>query len=255
MSLAHVGEEKPEERVGGNPLLILPREGRGYAAVRRGGRRATAVLPVSRGIVRRAAGDAGGCAIMDVRWKHLPMRVIAGQAKGRALRSLRGSAMRPTSARVRAALFSILGDTVLGGPFLDLYAGTGAVGIEALSRGAPWADFVEQYRAACEVLRRNLAAAGCAERARVIPLPVARFLTRPADRTYAVVFADPPYGAGEVERVLTDLAGWSGLTPETLVVVQHSSREEVRAEGWRLVRRESYGDTRLSFFRPEEGTR
>lgn len=183
------------------------------------------------------------------------MRVIAGQAKGRALRSLRGSAMRPTSARVRAALFSILGDTVLGGPFLDLYAGTGAVGIEALSRGAPWADFVEQYRAACEVLRRNLAAAGCAERARVIPLPVARFLTRPADRTYAVVFADPPYGAGEVERVLTDLAGWSGLTPETLVVVQHSSREQVRAEGWRLVRRESYGDTRLSFFRPEEGTR
>jgi 16S rRNA (guanine966-N2)-methyltransferase len=160
--------------------------------------------------------------------------------------------MRPTSARVRAALFSILGDTVLTGPFLDLYAGTGAVGIEALSRGAPWADFVEQYHAACDVLRRNLAATGCAERARVISLPVARFLNRPADRTYAVVFADPPYGAGEGERVLAGLAGWSGLTPETLVVVQHSSREEVRAEGWRLVRRESYGDTGLSFFRAEE---
>lgn len=181
----------------------------------------------------------------------MPMRVISGQARGQVLRSLRGSAIRPTSARVRGALFSILGESIQAGPFLDLYAGTGAVGIEALSRGAPWADFVEQHRAACRVLSGNLVAAQCAERARVLALPVARFLARSADRVYAVVFADPPYGAGEGARVLVRLAGWSGVARETLVVVQHSGREEVRAGGWRLVRREAYGDTRLSFYRPE----
>lgn len=161
--------------------------------------------------------------------------------------------MRPTPARVRAALFSILGESILGGAFLDLYAGTGAVGIEALSRGAPCADFVEQHGPACRVLAQNLAATGLDGRARVIAVPVARFLARPADRTYAVVFADPPYGLGQGERVLSALAGWSGVVAETLVVVQHSGREDISSRGWRLLRRETYGETRLSFYKLEGG--
>lgn len=161
--------------------------------------------------------------------------------------------MRPTPARVREALFSLLGDSICRGAFLDLYAGTGAVGIEALSRGAPWADFVEHHGPARRVLAQNLAGTGLGARARVVGLPVERFLARPADRTYAVVFADPPYGTGHGERVLRALAGWSGVTAETLVVVQHSGKEEVAGRGWRLARRETYGETWLSFFKPEEG--
>ncbi|MBC7340819.1 MAG: 16S rRNA (guanine(966)-N(2))-methyltransferase RsmD [Firmicutes bacterium] len=183
----------------------------------------------------------------------MPLRVIGGEAKGHPLRSLRGLALRPTQARVRAALFSILGEVVVRGPFLDLYAGTGAVGIEALSRGAPWADFVEQYRPAARVLMHNLAATGLGERARVVVAPVGVFLARPADRRYAVVFADPPYGTGRTEEVLRALAGWSGISAETLVVVQHRKGEQVSVGGWRRLRSETYGETCLSFFKLEGG--
>lgn len=183
----------------------------------------------------------------------MPLRVIAGEAKGRPLRSLRGMALRPTPARVRAALFSALGDRTRQGPFLDLYAGTGAVGIEALSRGAPWADFVEQHGPACRVLAHNLAVTGLRDRARIVAAPVARFLGRPADRVYAVVFADPPYGRGGGREVLSALAGWSGVTAETLVVVQHQTGEDIPVGGWRLLRRNRYGRTTLSFYRLEGG--
>lgn len=183
----------------------------------------------------------------------MPLRVIGGEFKGHALRSLRGLALRPTQARVRAALFSILGELVRGGPFLDLYAGTGAVGIEALSRGAPCADFVEQHRAAGRVLKENLEATGLKERARVVVAPVGVFLRRAADRRYAVVFADPPYGPRRAEEILRALAGWSGISPETLVVVQHPKGEEATVGGWRRLRSETYGETRLSFYRMEGG--
>lgn len=181
----------------------------------------------------------------------MPLRVIGGEAGGRPLRSLKGLSVRPTSARVRAALFSMLGEAVGRGPFLDLYAGTGAVGIEALSRGAPWADFVEQHRPMARVLEQNLAATGLGGRARVVVAPVAAFLARPADRRYAVVFADPPYGAVRVEEVLRSLAGWDGVSAETLVVVQHRGEGGIAVGGWRLLRDKRYGDTCLSFFRLE----
>lgn len=188
------------------------------------------------------------------------MRIIAGEAKGRPLNTLRGSALRPTSERVRAALFSILGDRVSTGPFLDLYAGTGAVGLEALSRGAPRADFVEYHRAACAILRENVARAGFQQRARVICASVGGFLNTEPDCRYAVVFVDPPYARGEAERVFPALARWPGVDGATLVVWQHGRRERAgvqgaaedpvrTGEGLVRVRVESYGDTMLSFFR------
>ncbi len=183
------------------------------------------------------------------------MRIIAGEAKGKPLRTPRGSAMRPTSQRVRAALLSILGEQVKSGTFLDLYAGTGSVGMEALSRGAPRAVFVEAHGPACRILRQNLAAAGLAGRAQVVCGPVERFLARLPVEKYSVVFLDPPYTGGHVESTLRVLDAWAGVAADTWVVVQHSKHEEVWSRGNRLelTRQERYGETILSFYRMGAG--
>lgn len=183
------------------------------------------------------------------------MRVIAGAAKGRPIRPVRGGAVRPTADRVREALFSILADSVPGCGFLDLYAGTGAVGIEAISRGAAEAVFVESSPAVLEILRENLESTGCSSRARVLAAPVIECLAGgrlPAGRS-GIVFADPPYASREGERVL-DVLGSPGspLAPGGVVVLEHAWRTPPVEEAGRLrrVRTARYGDTALSFYRP-----
>ncbi len=146
------------------------------------------------------------------------MRVIAGGLGGRRLRAPRGLATRPTSDRVREALFSALGH-VTSARVLDLYAGTGALGIEALSRGAAHATFVESARPALAALRENLAALGLAGAARVVAQPVAGAASRIGGGgwlagPFDLVFADPPYAAvAEVPAAVAALAAAGAIAP------------------------------------------
>lgn len=175
------------------------------------------------------------------------MRIIAGTAKGRTLRSLRGRALRPTADRVRESVFGMLGNKVVGARFLDLYAGVGAVGLEALSRGAAEAVFVESHRPAAEAIRENASRCGVADRARVMALPVLRALGALARRgeRFDLVYVDPPYGSGELAEAMAVLGAGGLLAEGALVLCQHGRREELE-EGigpLRRMRRARYGET------------
>jgi 16S rRNA (guanine(966)-N(2))-methyltransferase RsmD len=187
------------------------------------------------------------------------MRVIGGEFRGRRLRSPGGTSTRPTSDRVREALFSILAARVGGSLALDAYAGTGAVGIEALSRGARRCVFVESSAGAVRVLRANLAALGLQARSRVLASPFARAATRlgAEEGPFDLVFLDPPYGPGELLRALR-IASASGLVaPDGIVVAEHDAGLALPAAEGILRRRRTarYGGTCLSLFHPEPGPR
>jgi 16S rRNA (guanine(966)-N(2))-methyltransferase RsmD len=170
------------------------------------------------------------------------MRVIGGEFRSRRLKSLPGAATRPTPDRLRETLFDILQGRIEDATFVDAYAGTGAVGIEALSRGAKHAWFLERGRPALEVIRENLAALGLESRATVVAGPVALTISHyPAD----IVFLDPPYNLErEYAAVLAELA----QQPPPLTIVQHSSRVTLPEAGMERTRVLKQGDNALSFF-------
>jgi 16S rRNA (guanine966-N2)-methyltransferase len=172
------------------------------------------------------------------------MRVIAGEFRSRRLKSIPGVATRPTPDRLRETLFDILQTRIEGATFLDAYAGTGAVGIEALSRGARHAFFVEKNRTAVEAIRENLASLQVGPRASVIAGPVLLSLKRCAAE---LVFLDPPY---EMEREYTAAMELLAEGSPELVVVQHSVRHSL-AESYGALERTrvvKQGDNALSFF-------
>jgi 16S rRNA (guanine966-N2)-methyltransferase len=178
------------------------------------------------------------------------MRVIAGELGGRTLVAPRGMATRPTSDRVREALFSVLGQ-VGDAAVLDLYAGTGALGIEALSRGAARAVFVESGAAALAALRKNLAALGLRDRARVVDRPVARAHAETlAAGPFDLVFIDPPYVlVREVPAAMDRLTAEGALGPGVRVVLEHGSRDPPPdLPGLERGPTRAYGDTSLTFF-------
>jgi 16S rRNA (guanine(966)-N(2))-methyltransferase RsmD len=172
------------------------------------------------------------------------MRVIGGELRSRRIKGIPGLATRPTPDRLRETLFDVLARRVEGAVFLDAYAGTGAVGIEALSRGAARAIFIERGRAAAAVLRENLFALGLAARGSVVQSAVV-----PAVRRYRadIVFLDPPY---EMEREYAGALAALGENPPPLVVAQHSRRLELaeRSGGLRRTRVLRQGDNSLSFY-------
>jgi len=184
------------------------------------------------------------------------MRVIAGADRGRRLRAPRGLRTRPTADRVRETLFDILGPAVAGQRVLDLFAGTGAVGIEALSRGATRAVFLERGREALGALRANLAALGIPRaRARVVAGDILSALPRVArtEEPFDLVFVDPPYASRLARGALEALAESPLLFSGTRVVVQHSVRTELPPRVGALVaeRTRRVGDTALTFFRAD----
>jgi 16S rRNA (guanine(966)-N(2))-methyltransferase RsmD len=182
------------------------------------------------------------------------MRVIGGTVKGHRLQAPRGQAVRPTADRVREALFSIIEChfALAGAAVLDLFAGTGAVGIEALSRGAETAVFVEQSRPALRVLRENLARCRLAERATVLAMPVADALRRlaRAGQRFDGVFIDPPYGRGLLDETLTELARLPLLAPGAWVMGERHEADCLaeRYGDLRLTRTRRYGKTSLVLF-------
>lgn len=180
------------------------------------------------------------------------MRIIAGSHRGRHLCGPQGTTLRPTSDKVREALFSILASRVPGGRFLDLYAGTGAVGIEAISRGAETVTFVECDSRALQVLRKNLTACGFEDQAHVRAGRTQDFLTRPDwwDGPYNVVFADPPYADGQAIETLRLVWTTELLVENGLMVIEQNAKSVLPTSfpGAALIRRYVYGDTALLLY-------
>lgn len=181
------------------------------------------------------------------------LRVIAGKAGGLPLESLEGKAIRPTAERVREALFSILAPRIEGARFLDLYAGTGANGIEALSRGANYAVFVERDRAAAEVIERNLARTGFSSQSKCIlgAMPEALDHVPLEEGRYSIVFADPPYGDPNLRQAPVWVAERGILEKNGILIIEHGDtvdRFPDLGSALRLVDCRKYGSTRLSFF-------
>ena len=182
------------------------------------------------------------------------MRVIAGSARGRRLTAGRGRAVRPTADKVKGALFSSLASrvTLESATILDLFAGSGALGIEALSRGAAHVTFVEHAATALPALRENLERCHFTAQARVLPLPVdraVRHLQREACR-FDGVLLDPPYGQGLVTRTLTALDGAGVVRPGAWIAVEHHLDEPAPTTcgQFRLTQARRYGKTGLAFF-------
>lgn len=176
------------------------------------------------------------------------MRVIAGDLRGRRLVAPEGTATRPTTDKVREAMFNALGslDLLHDARCADLFAGSGAVGIEALSRGATHCTFVERDREALRALRQNLSALGCEDRARVMPGDA---LTMAGALDVDVVFADPPYGFDAWERLLSSLRA-SFVVSESGESLDGALGESA---GFEIVRSQRYGRTWVTFWSRPDG--
>lgn len=178
------------------------------------------------------------------------MRIVAGSRRGQRLKSPTGQAIRPTPDRVREALFSILGDRILNARFLDLFAGTGAVGLEALSRGAAFAHFVEGSRKARELITRNTELLKFEAQVKVTggSLPAVLARLGKTETAYNIVFADPPYRTGDAAQLL-DHADLPRICAADALLIIETDREGIApSSGWRNVSVREYGDTRLCLF-------
>jgi 16S rRNA (guanine966-N2)-methyltransferase len=186
------------------------------------------------------------------------MRITGGAARGRPLRAPRGLKVRPTADKVRAAIFNILASRVdiAGGRWLDLFAGTGALGLEALSRGAKAVTFVDDSRESCRFVRDNLERSGFADRADVRKLLLPGGLRRleVREEQFDGAFVDPPYRCGLSQRTLQALGQCGLLTPGAWVVVEHGADEALtdRYGGLRLDNSRCYGSTGVSLYAMEE---
>lgn len=175
------------------------------------------------------------------------MRVIAGSAKGVRLRSARGLSLRPTADRVRQTIFDILGPCE-GARVLDLFAGTGAMGIEALSRGALAAVLVESDRRACALIEANLEVTKLRDRGRVVRADAVQFVAKAAPGRFDLAFLDPPYGRGLafVTRLLARLSEGDWLRPGGTVVVEAEAGPIDIPSGFRETRVRRFGRTQVT---------
>jgi 16S rRNA (guanine966-N2)-methyltransferase len=186
------------------------------------------------------------------------MRVIAGTYRSRILKSLKGLALRPTSDRLRETLFNVLGPAVVGARFVDVFAGTGAVGIEAISRGAAEVVFIENHPPAVALIRKNLESLGVRSGAAVFDADALRGLEMLAARqkgtgaAFDFVFLDPPYAASEeYARVLRVLGSASFLAPGSIVIAEHHKKFDLPVHTGSLARFRilKQGDAALTFYR------
>ena len=195
------------------------------------------------------------------------MRIIGGSARGRVLAGPRHPGLRPTADRVRQALFDLLGQTLQGEAVLDLYAGTGALALEALSRGASSALLVDRDPAALELCRKNAATLGFGDRTLNLDLDLPQGIDALVKRggRFDLVFVDPPYAAdppgrreaptpSACEEVLRRLAASGILAPGARVVVEHDRRDPVQVvpRGLRQIDQRRFGDTEISVFLRED---
>jgi len=187
------------------------------------------------------------------------MRIIAGRYRSRILKSLKGLALRPTSDRLRESLFNVLGPAVAGSRFLDVFAGTGAVGIEALSRSAAHVTFIENHAPAAKLIRHNLDSLKITNGYTILAADALTALQKLADRhapstpPFDFVFVDPPYAAhADYIRTLDFLGSSSFLSTDALVIFEHHHKFQLPEHSGSLhcTRILKQGDAALTFFRP-----
>lgn len=178
------------------------------------------------------------------------MRIISGERRGKKLTALEGMAVRPTADRVKEALFNILQFSVEGRVFLDLFAGSGQIGLEALSRGAKMAVFVDSSKASLKVVRQNIAATGMGERAVVQEADFAAYLRRTTQR-FDLAFLDPPYQAGLLRQALPLTA--DRMNPGGVIVCEHPAELPLpeRAGEFQSEKTYRYGKIALTLYRRE----
>ena len=185
------------------------------------------------------------------------MRVIAGNARGRKLKTFRGRNIRPTPDRVRESLFNSLAAQVVGSHFLDLCAGTGSVGLEALSRGAQRVVWVEKTRNACRLIAENLHRSGLASVDHLIlqrdVLQAIPLLERRGE-AFHLIFLDPPFRSSLADQILHSLASSTLIVSTGFVIAEHSSHTDLASEyeGLCRIRRRVFGEVVLSFYQPKD---
>lgn len=183
------------------------------------------------------------------------MRVISGSAKGRPLKSVPGNGTRPTTDKVKEALFSMIGPYFEGGTALDLYAGTGGLGIEALSRGMEAAVFVDMEQKAIDTVRANLKAARLEAQAEVYRNDAGRALAalEKRGRSFDLVFLDPPYRMKHGDELMVTLADKHLLKPEAVVVLEHESGYSYPEDipGFSRMKQSVYGEVTISIYQYE----
>jgi len=183
------------------------------------------------------------------------MRIVGGKLRSRPLAGPKSDAVRPTSDRLREALFNILthsyGDPVTGARVLDLFAGTGALGIEAISRGAAYALFVDEGVEARALLRDNVEALGLGGVTRIFRRDATKLGPAHPLEPFSLMFLDPPYGKGMAERALSAARAGGWLKPQALIVVEEATGAAFKApEGFTELERRQYDDTEIVFLRP-----
>ena len=181
------------------------------------------------------------------------MRVIAGKAKGHLLKVPKGTPTRPATDLVRGAIFSILENITRDWTrVLDLFSGSGALGIEALSRGANWVDFVDRERRCCDIIKQNLEKTGFTTQAHVYCCNVAKAISF-LEKEYNVILMDPPYSDSSIGELLTKLATSRLVGPDSIVVTTHSPRLPL-AQAYTtlgLVKERRHGDSCISIYKQE----
>jgi 16S rRNA (guanine966-N2)-methyltransferase len=183
------------------------------------------------------------------------MRVVGGTLRGRPLAAPKSQGIRPTADRLREALFNILlhayGDPIGGARVLDLFAGTGAFGIEALSRGATFALFVDDGAEARALLRENVATLGLGGVSRIFRRDATKLGPAYPVEPFSLVFLDPPYGQGLAEKALASARAGGWLAPNALIVVEEAAKADFAApEGFAALERRRYDDTEFIFLKP-----
>ena len=179
------------------------------------------------------------------------MRVIAGSAKGHPLKVSKGTPTRPATNLVRGAILSMVTSiTANWGQVLDLFSGSGSLGIEALSRGAGFVDFVEREPKACDIIKDNLATTGLSEQAHVYCCNVSRAISF-LDKTYDIVLMDPPYKNRMIGKIITQLASSSLIDNNTVVVITHSPHLtlEDKYPPLELIKEKRHGDSCINIYR------
>src|SRR5215213_11407217 len=174
------------------------------------------------------------------------MRIVGGRFRGRALKGPASDSIRPTSDRLRETIFNILAhgydDPVSGARVLDLFAGTGAMGLEALSRGAAFALFVDESAGARGLIRENVEALGAGGQSRLFRRDATRMGPAAPNEPFSLVFCDPPYRKGLAERALASCADGGWLTTDALVIIEEASKSEVRLpESFALLETRDFG--------------
>jgi len=184
------------------------------------------------------------------------MRIVGGRLGGRTLAAPKSQNIRPTSDRLRESLFNILahryGDPVTGARVLDLFAGTGALGLEAMSRGAAFALFIDDGAEARALIRQNVEALGLGGVTRIFRRDAARLGAVHPDQPFGLVFLDPPYGKGLAEESLVSLHEGGWLARDALVIVEEAAEAEFAPpEGYAEVERRRYDDSEFTFLRTD----